>query len=59
MSKTIVDDEVINLYRVCGISTTRPNIPRNTINTGNLNSYLNYDFHNMLSSDSAERLRWE
>lgn len=59
MQKNIVHDEITELYQFCGVSTTNYSMPRNTINTGNLNRYFNHNFHNMLSSDSADRLRWE
>ena len=58
MRTSITYDDIIHIYQFCGISTRDYGVPKSTINTGNLNGYLNYNFHNMLSSDSADRLRW-
>ena len=59
MRENIVDRAIIDLYQLCGVHLTSYSEPRSTMNTGTLGNYLRYDFHNMLSSDSADRLRWE
>lgn len=60
MNNNITDDEIIALYRKCGIDINVHIAPRTTINTGILSSYINYSLHSMpQTSASADRLRWE
>ena len=60
MNNCILDEEIIALYTHCGVDVASNNIPKNTINTGNLHNLLNYGFHSVnISSANTDRLRWE
>ena len=56
MQKSFYENEIAILYKMCGITATIDVIPKNTINTGNINNYLSYPH---ISTTSADRLRWE
>lgn len=59
MKNNITIDEIIYLYKICGISTDSFTTPRSTINTGSISTNYNYNSQLVQSlSDNAARLRW-